>query len=135
MFRKSVFYLDLPIDHREGANDNAFGTASAFSKTSTISERFDQCRMNPSAQLNVAHPRNCAHNMYLLIVFLCSMYNYDITKYLESLEIKNNFLSGLLSMQPPTREIIGEKPNQCTHNRLTMRLTELNICLICVVDM
>lgn len=48
MFRKSVFYLDLPIDHREGANDNAFGTASAFSKTSTtISERFDQCRMNP----------------------------------------------------------------------------------------
>lgn len=73
--------------------------------------------------------------MYLLIVFLCSMYNYDITKYLESLEIKNNFLSGLLSMQPPTREIIGENPNQCTHNRLTMRLTELNICLICVVDM
>lgn len=89
----------------------------------------------PSVQLNVAHPRNCAHNMNLLIVFLCSMYNYDITKYLESLEIKNNFLSGLLSMQPPTREIIGEKPNQCTHNRLTMRLTELNICLICVVDM
>lgn len=89
----------------------------------------------PSVQLNLAHPRNCAHNMYLLIVFLCSMYNYDITKYLESLEIKNNFLSGLLSMQPPTREIIGENPNQCTHNRLTMRLTELNICLICVVDM
>lgn len=138
MFRKSVFYLDLPIDHREGANDNAFGTASAFSKTSTISERFDHSInvvRTPSVQLNVAQPRNCAHNMYLLIVFLCSMYNYDITKYLESLEIKNNFLSGLLSMQPPTREIIGENPNQCTHNRLTMRLTELNICLICVVDM
>lgn len=47
MFRKSVFYLDLPLDHREGANDNAFGTASAFSKTSAISERFDQCRINP----------------------------------------------------------------------------------------
>lgn len=39
------------------------------------------------------------------------MYNYDITKYLESLEIKNNFLSGLLSMQPPTREIIGQTNN------------------------
>lgn len=135
MFRKSVFYLDLPIDHREGANDNAFGTALRFQRLLQYPSGLINVVWTPSVQLNVAHPRNCALNMYLLIVFLCSMYNYDITKYLESLEIKNNFLSGLLSMQPPTREIIGEKPNQCTHNRLTMRLTELNICLICVVDM
>lgn len=109
MFRKSVFYLDLLLDHREGANDNAFGTASAFSKTSAISERFDHCRMNPLCTTERCSPSDCAQNMFLLIVILCNMYFDDITKYLESLGIKNNFLSGLVKIQPPTKEIIGQK--------------------------